>query len=197
MKIILGSSSPRRKEMVGKIFPSYSVISPDVDETPRQGETPEAFCLRASQDKARAIIERAGQLDYLLICADTIVAIDGLILGKPAERNDAVSMLTRLSGRTHKVETAITLILMQSGEMTEISEAETTEVLFKKLSAQDIEDYISAVHCMDKAGSYAIQEEGGRIVESIEGSRTNVIGFPMGLFYTMLHRLNIEPGEFR
>ena len=196
MHIVLGSSSPRRKELVGRVFPTFTIAVPNVDETPLPGESPETFCLRASRDKAAALLPAMESGDYLLISGDTIVTIDGLILGKPSSYDDACAMLTRLCGRTHEVMTAVTLHSSIKGVQKEISEMETTRVTFKNLSHDDIIAYLSKIHYMDKAGSYAAQEFGEMIISSVDGSMTNVIGFPMGLFFTMLHTLGMKPGNF-
>jgi septum formation protein len=191
MRIILGSSSPRRKELLGKIAASFEIISPDIDETPFPHETPDQFCMRASSEKARAVIPSAGEGEYLIISADTIVTIDGLILGKPSGKNDAVAMLRKLQGRTHQVKTAITLI--RGGSVPcEITALDTTGVRFKTLSDDDIENYLSSIHYLDKAGSYAAQDNGNLIIEEIHGSMTNVIGFPQGLFFRMLHSTGLD-----
>jgi septum formation protein len=194
MRIILGSSSPRRRELLGKITDSFEILSPDVDETPLPGEEPETFCLRAAKDKAEAIARKVSG-EYLLISADTIVTIDGLILGKPRDHDDAFGMIERLQGRTHKVKTAITLFHAHKGGFSEATGAETTEVTFKSLSSEEIEQYLSSIHYLDKAGSYAAQEKGEMIIASLHGSMTNVIGFPVALFFRLLDETGISPKE--
>lgn len=193
MRIILGSSSPRRKELLEKIVHAFEIMTPDIDEIPFPGEEPESFCLRASREKADALRTKAGSGEYLLISADTIVTIDGLILGKPKDRLDAESMLSRLQGRTHQVKTAVTIILSQSGATQEFSEVDTTSVTFKPLTDSCIARYLDSIHYLDKAGSYAAQENGGMIIASTEGSMTNVIGFPTGLFLRMIGKAGLSP----
>ena len=194
MRIILGSSSPRRKELLGRIVSSFEILSPDVDETPLPGEQPEAFCLRAAKDKAEAIARRVSG-ECLLITSDTIVTIDGLILGKPKDHADALSMLERLHGRTHEVKTAITLLHTHKGGFSEASGIETTEVTFKPLTREGIESYLASIHYLDKAGSYAAQENGSMIIASYRGSMTNVIGFPTALFFRLLHETGLSPAD--
>ena len=194
MRIILGSSSPRRKELLGRIVNSFEIMVPDVDETPNPGEAPEAFCLRAAKDKAEAIARRISG-EGLLIASDTIVTIDGLILGKPKDHDDAVAMLERLQGRTHAVKTAITLLHTHKGGFSEATGVETTEVTFKPLSREQIEEYLSSIHYLDKAGSYAAQDNGAMIIASYRGSMTNVIGFPTALFFRLLAETGLSPAD--
>jgi septum formation protein len=118
------------------------------------------------------------------------VTIDDLILGKPDSLQEAVDILSLLSGREHRVITAITLCIKKSGSINECTAMESTSVLFKELGMEKINQYIKLVDCMDKAGAYAVQEHGDMLVESITGSITNVIGFPLRLFFSLLSRNN-------
>jgi septum formation protein len=191
MRIILGSSSPRRRELLGRLVSSFEIISPDIEEIPLPDERPEKFCLRAAKDKADEIVRRVGEGEYLIISADTIVTIDGLILGKPKDHSEAVSMLERLQGRTHSVLTALTLIRSHEGTRAEHSAVDTTEVTFLALDREGIEQYLSSITYRDKAGAYAAQENGEMIIGSVNGSMTNVIGFPINLFIKMIYEMGI------
>ena len=182
MKIILASSSPRRRQILSPLVSDLVIITPDIDEIPMPGEKPSDFALRAATEKAMAVNGMVKGGYRLIIAADTIVTIDDIILGKPVDYNDAFCTLTRLSGREHSVITA--LCLVGNGGMKTADFLET-RVRFRELSSEDIRMYLERIEYRDKAGSYAFQEGGSYIIESLEGSVTNVIGFPLSLFYSM------------
>lgn len=200
MNILLGSSSPRRKRIVASLVDDFSTAHPSIDETPMASEDPAAFAVRIAEEKCRAILETGAlpACPSLVITSDTIVTIDGLVIGKPADFDDAVAMIARLNGRTHRVITALTLCAAERpGETRTVSGRETTEVLFKKLDREGIIRYLGAIDYRDKAGSYAFQEHGGMIVERFRGSATNIIGFPLRLFFSMLSDLGLVDRVFR
>ena len=182
MKLILASNSPRRKELLSQISKDFSVVSSSIDETKIGEKDPQKFALLASELKAKDVGER--HPEAIVIGADTIVVIGGMILGKPKDDDDARKMLSDLSDKEHRVMTGITLYNGASGKT--ISTLETTRVRFKNLSSKDIEDYLKKVHVLDKAGSYAIQEYGEMLIENVVGDRDNVIGLPTGLLKRML-----------
>ncbi len=197
MRVILGSSSPRRRELLRDIFDDFSVMSPDADETPRSGELPEAYAARVAADKMRSLapLVSAGPDGALVITCDTIVTIDGAIIGKPSGFDDALAILGRLSGRTHQVISALTLALRRadgSGAgggpegFATATGIERSDITFKPLDREALAAYLGRIEYMDKAGAYAAQEHGGLIIERIDGSVSNVIGFPLRLFYKML-----------
>lgn len=190
MKILLGSSSPRRREILGGIVDGFDIISPDVDETVLPGEAPESYALRISAAKAEALSDRTAALrgPWLLITCDTIVTLDSKIFGKPRDHDDAVNIIRTLTGRTHRVISALTL--RRSGAEP-LTRAETSHITFRHLDDEGIRGYLGKIHYMDKAGAYAVQELGTSIIERIEGSVTNVIGFPLTLFFTMTVDLGI------
>ena len=192
MRVILASSSPRRRELLQGLIGEFDIIPPDVDESSLPGENPRAHAERISGLKAAATLAKAppdaGGL--LIIASDTIVTIDGNIIGKPADHADAVRTLALLSGRTHSVITAVTLVL-RDGLVRTLTSSEETGVTFLPMGEDDIRGYLELVHYMDKAGSYAAQEHGDRIIERIDGSVTNVIGFPLRRFFVMLTSLGI------
>lgn len=194
MKIVLASASPRRKELLGTIFPCFEILAPDVDETPLPSEAPIAHAERLSFLKAHTVFtpKKHRKNNQLIIASDTIVALGNDIFGKPKNYSDARLMLSQLSGKTHLVHTAITLIYCTNEKCEILTETETTHVIFKKLSEFDIEHYLSMIEWRDKAGSYAAQHGGEMIIERIDGSFTNVIGFPLRRFFSMTVTLGLE-----
>jgi septum formation protein len=190
MRILLGSSSPRRKEILGGILGDLEITAPDVDETALPGETPPAYAMRISAAKATALSRKTAVLScpWLLITCDTIVTLDSKIIGKPRDHDDAVGIIKTLSGRTHQVISAVTLWRDGAEQLTR---AETSSIRFRNLDDGDIRVYLGKIHYMDKAGAYAVQEHGGSIIENITGSVTNVIGFPLTLFFGMAVELGI------
>jgi septum formation protein len=195
MNIILGSSSPRRKSILGGLVDSFLVMPPSIDETHFPDESPKTFAVRIADKKCRTILE-SGAIDAypaLVITADTIVTIDGRIIGKPSDFDDAVRMISELNGRTHRVITGLTLSAMKKrgdGHRS-LTGCEVTEVTFRQLDRDGIVGYLNAIEYHDKAGSYAIQEHGGMIVEGYRGSVSNIIGFPLRLFFSMLVEMGI------
>ncbi len=191
MLFILGSASPRRKMILADFFSQIKIIHPSIDESPLVCESPENFVQRISREKMKSVEEElCGIEDYIAVTSDTIVTIDDLILGKPDSLQGAADILSLLSGREHRVITAITVCIKKSDSINEFTAMESTSVLFKELSMEIINQYIKLVDCMDKAGAYAVQEHGDMLVESITGSLTNVIGFPLRLFFSLLSRNN-------
>lgn len=199
MKIVLGSSSPRRREILGRIVDSFDTAVPEVDESVLPGEEPLPYALRVAWDKARAIRppEAPGKAPRLLITCDTIVSIEGEIIGKPADESGAREILRRLAGRTHLVISALCLKYFEGESECAAIRAETTEVTFKKIDDEQIGDYLGRIHFLDKAGSYALQESGEMIIEHIEGSISNVIGFPLRLFFQMLSEMGLAEEALR
>jgi len=193
MTIILASSSPRRQQILKSLTADFRIIKPDTQEIPFHGETPVAFALRAANDKAVCVRNiLASDRKGIVISADTIVAIDGHILGKPSDHDDAVRMLSMLSGREHSV---ITALCIASGSLIS-TRYETTFVRFRDLSKKLILDYLDSIEFLDKAGSYAFQDGGSVIINETRGSITNVIGFPLRLFFSMCAEMNLMAGLF-
>lgn len=173
-KLILASSSPRRRAFLKQLGLRFRIVVPDTDERPRPDERPIAFARRAAQDKARAVAQRAGTRP-IVIAADTIVVLGRTILGKPRSAADARRMLKLLSGRTHEVMTGV-CVRCGSAERSFVAR---TRVEFKKLTRQEIDFYVDSGEPMDKAGAYAIQGIGSFLVRAIRGSYTNVVGLPV------------------
>lgn len=192
MDFVLGSASPRRRDILQEFFDPLQIIHPSIDESVYTGETPESFVSRITREKMKSVIS---QIDFsgnfTAVTSDTIVTIDNLILGKPESLSSAADMLRLLSGRSHRVVTGLSVYTGNAEEGKELNGLESTSVLFRKLDNDAIGKYLDLVNYSDKAGSYAIQEYGDMLVESIEGSITNVIGFPLRLFFSLLQEGNL------
>lgn len=173
MRLILASSSPRRQDLLRAAGFSFEVISPDVDEFLFPGEDPQAAVMRLAELKALAV--HTQEPDAMILAADTAVVLDGEMLGKPEDEEDARWMLTSLSGRGHEVITGFALLTGKALHR----EAVLTRVWFRELSDAEIDAYIATGEPMDKAGAYGIQSGAAHMVRSIEGSYTNVVGLPM------------------
>lgn len=171
--IILASASPRRKELLTVAGVDFTVIVKDVDESIPEGTPAEEAAVMTAKKKALAVA--ADHPEAIVIGADTIVVIDGRILGKPTDKADACAMLRMLSGREHKV---ITGVCLASGNEIYVFE-KTSIVRFYELSDAEIEAYVDTLEPMDKAGSYGIQGKGCTLVESINGDYFNIVGLPV------------------
>jgi septum formation protein len=187
MRLVLASASPRRRELLAAAGVACHVDPVDADETRIAGESAEAYAVRVALDKARAGARK--HPGDAVLGADTIVVVDDLILGKPADPADAVRMLTQLSGRAHDVLTGVALV-SRGVEQTHL---ERTRVWFSELSAQDIQNYVQAGEPLDKAGAYAIQGLASRMIPRIEGSYTNVVGLPVEAVWRLLRDAGLGP----
>ena len=175
MKIILASKSPRRKEILDTMGVLFEIDVADVDESVDSSLSPvEAVC-EISSRKAKAVCERHKDEDCIVISADTVVVIDGKIIGKPKDEEDAFNIIKSLSARTHEVYTGFT-VCGKDGTKTDY---EVTKVHFKELCDDDIRRYIATGEPMDKAGAYGIQQKGNLFVDYIHGDYYNVVGFPI------------------
>ena len=182
--VILASRSPRRRELLDTIGVPVTVRPQDVDESPLAQEDGVATALRVAKLKATSAVDGTSAV----IAADTLVLCDGAALGKPANREDNARMLGRLSGRTHRVVTAV--VVAAPGKPAR-SEAVCTEVVLRKLSADEISAYARTGEGCDKAGGYAIQGIAGAFCTEIRGSYHNVVGLPVAQVVTMLQELGI------
>lgn len=176
--IILASKSPRRKELLSLITEDFEIKSADVDETLPEGIAPDKAVEYLSEIKA---LPFKNDTDTV-IGADTVVAADGRILGKPADREDAYNMLKMLSGKWHSVFTGITVIKPTETKTTSVE----TKVKFFELSDEEISKYINTGECDDKAGAYGIQGKGALLVEKIDGDYFNVVGLPISTLNKLL-----------
>lgn len=176
MKLILASASPRRAEILRDAGFSFHVMSAAVDETPIPNESPADLVQRLADAKAELIAARAVG-PAIIIAADTVVALNGRIFGKPRSSDDARHMLEQLSGRTHSVITGVTLVRLPDAERVQF--VETTLVHFTPLDADEIIRYLASDEPHDKAGAYAIQGRAGRYIPRIEGDYFNVVGLPL------------------
>ena len=175
-RIVLASSSPRRKELLQSVGVEFEVIEPTSDETPLGKENPEDYVTRLSTEKALSVSKNLDE-DVLVVGADTIVVVDSEILGKPRDEQDASVMLGKLSGRAHHVLTAFSIT---KGEYEVLHKHVVgTEVIVKSLEPNEIEGYIKTGEPMDKAGAYGIQGAGAFMIKGIKGSYTNVVGLPL------------------
>lgn len=185
MKLVLASGSPRRSLLLTAAGFLLDVRPPDVDEAVKEGESATKSVLRIAELKAIAV-DRAH--DEVVLAADTMVVLLGEPLGKPSDAQEAETMLTALSGRTHSVLTGWVAI-GDAGERFDVAE---TQVTFKALSQQEIVRYIADAQPFDKAGAYGIQDEDGRLVERVAGSRANVMGLPLREIAEALNDLGVE-----
>jgi septum formation protein len=177
-RVILASQSPRRRQLLSLVGIAHEVKPADIDERYLAGEDPRAHAERLAREKVAAITDA----DAVVIAADTIVVVDGDVLGKPKDEQDAARMLRRLGGRTHKVMTAVAVEWRGRVE----SGVEEVDVTFHPLSDVAIADYIATREPMDKAGAYAVQGLASRFITRVEGSYSNVVGLPIALVYQML-----------
>ncbi len=189
MKLILASSSPRRRELLASIGAEFDVVPSHVPEEHQEGEAPEEYVARLSRDKARAIAML--HPDRWVVAADTTVLLGDQLLEKPADAADAARMLGTIAGRTHIVYTGVTLE-NASRDYRETRVAES-EVRMLPLSREDIEWYVATGEPLDKAGAYAVQGVGSMFIDSIHGSYTNVVGLPLALLYQMLRKAGLDP----
>lgn len=195
--LILASASPRRRELFTRLGLPFEMRAAQVDETPQPGETAAAFVRRLSREKALAVAAQVAP-GPIIIAADTTVVLDGAILGKPADANQAANMLRRLRGRTHTVLTAITLLDTANGTL--ITDLVTTTVTMRNYTDEEIAAYVASGDPLDKAGAYAIQHPDFHPVAAIEGSYTNVVGLPLEQAVAGLERLGVlvgTPGNSR
>lgn len=181
-RVILASQSPRRRELLSLIGITYEVQPAHVDETPLPRELPTSHSERLARAKAQVVAAR--EPDALVIGADTIVVIGDRILGKPGDDDDARAMLRDLSGRTHRVYTAVAIA---KGDMVD-SEVEGVAVTFRKLSDADINGYVATGETSDKAGAYGIQGYGSTLVDRIEGDYFAVMGLPLRRLVALCER---------
>lgn len=187
MELVLASQSPRRRELLGQLGLNFRILAPEIDERMDRALPPARLVECISLEKARAAQALAGP-EAIVIAADTVVTLDGAVLGKPRNGADAVRMLASLSGRRHHVYTGLTVL---RGDARDTGH-EVTEVAFRALTSQEISDYVSTGEPMDKAGAYGIQGYGSLLVEGIRGDYSNVVGLPLGRLGRMLAQFGVD-----
>ncbi len=196
--IILASTSPRRTDLMKQVGLEFVVRAPSADETPKRGETAKAMVARLAREKADSVVPLALRefgLGLIIASDTTVVAPNGKILGKPADRAGAVKMLGMLAGKTHVVLTGYCLLsVAREMEPQKIVRVVSSKVRMRKMSKSLIEQYVDLGESMDKAGAYAVQGIGASLIESITGSYTNVVGLPMAqLLLDLEDRFGVVP----
>ncbi len=189
MEWILASGSPRRKELLAGLVEKFDIIPSQADEE-AEADTPEQLVKLLAEKKASEVAMRTECEGKLVIGSDTVVAYGNEILGKPKDEEDAFRMLSLLSGRAHAVHTGVCFALRKGDKLTLYTRADKTAVYFHRLTPAWIREYIKGGSPMDKAGAYGIQD--GGLVEKIEGSYTNVVGFPVELAQEMIEKVKGE-----
>jgi len=199
MNIVLASKSPRRVDLLTQLLDhqfgegvvTFAIDPPNIDESPLARETPIAHVQRLAVAKSHAVAARYKNA-AVIIAADTTVDLDGKIFGQPADEHDARRMLNELSGRTHQVHTAVAVVhLAQNGTM--LSQAhglDSAGVSMTEITPEKMEWYLATGESLGKAGSYAVQGDGGALVERVEGSLTTVIGLPLDLLANLLAQVD-------
>lgn len=186
VEVILASQSPRRRELLALVGITHAVRPADIDESVLPAEAPVPHCERLARAKAHVLADR--HPSAVVIAADTIVVLDGDILGKPRDAADAAAMLTRLAGRTHTVHTA--MAVARDGRT--VSAVESVEVTFRPLTAAEIATYVATGEPMDKAGAYGIQGYGATIVERIHGDYFSVMGLGLRRLVALLAEVGLR-----
>jgi septum formation protein len=192
-RLLLASASPRRRELLALLDRPFEVVAADVDETPRPGEPPESLVERLALAKAAAGRRIAGSSPAdIAIGADTVVVVDGEVVGKPTDQADATAILRRLSGRDHEVLTGLAVVAGTDARSTVVA----TTVTFVAMTDAAIAAYVATGEPADKAGAYGIQGRGGRFVAAVDGSYHNVVGLPLAQLADLLGELeDVLAGE--
>ena len=184
MDIILASGSPRRSELMKQVGFDFKVSTCNTDESYDEGMTPSEIVMELSLRKADAVFDKEmPEKDTVVVAADTIVAIDNEILGKPKDRNDAIRMLSELSGKKHQVYTGVTLYYYVAGRVFIENFADCADVYFRELSQDTIISYVDSWEPMDKAGAYGIQGLGAILVDKIDGDYYTIVGLHIAKVY--------------
>jgi septum formation protein len=205
MRLILASASPRRADLLTAAGLSFDVLAVDADERARDAESPDAYVRRLAAEKSAKALDRlmpcasthdhgicrSPRGDDIVIGADTSVVVEGAILGKPVDDDDARRMLSRLAGRRHEVLTGVSLRTAAR----EVSSVDSTAVFFAPMSTAEIAWYVQTGEGRDKAGGYAIQGAASRFIWRIEGSYSNVVGLPIALLYNLLREFEDGSGS--
>ncbi len=189
VRLVLASASPRRAALLRQLGVEFEQLPAEIDEQRLPGESPEDYVVRLAQEKS-AHVQRTLQADRAVLAADTCVVLEDVILGKPEDHFDALAMLARLSGREHRVLTAVCIRRLDQLEETMTE----TRVQFVTLTRQQCESYLATDEPWDKAGAYGIQGLAGAFVESIQGSYSAVVGLPLAQTWQLLVKLGVTTG---
>ncbi|GIW42306.1 MAG: Maf-like protein [Candidatus Binatia bacterium] len=189
--LVLASSSPRRHRLLASLRVPFEVVPPDAEESPRPGERPEEFVRRAARDKAAQV--RRLRPNSWILAADTEVALGARILGKPRDALHARRMLESLSGREHTVWTGV--VLLDPDGTARLDEACASVVRFRELRSEEIDRYVRSGEPLDKAGAYALQGGASEFVLEVRGSRSNVVGLPLGTVRRALEEHGLLDGR--
>ncbi len=190
--LILASGSPRRRELLSLLNLPFEVRASDADESTPEDWEPEKIVTELALRKARAVVDSMTSEKAVVIGSDTIVVLDGRVLGKPADAEEAAHMLRSLSGRKHEVYTGLACIEVPEQPSRTLVSCSRAEVTMRHISGTEIAAYIATGEPMDKAGSYAVQGLGAVFVERIEGDYHAIVGLPVALLYAMLEQLDIK-----
>jgi septum formation protein len=194
MKLILASASPRRAQILRDAGLRFEAVQAKVSERRKRGEAARIMTRRLAQAKARAVVKKLGNEpgEAIVIGADTIVEVNGELLGKPQSPRAAREMLAKLAGRTHRVVTSVAATRLP--DRAQVIATESTRVRFARIDAHEIAEYVMTGEPLDKAGAYGVQGIGGRFIEKIDGCYFNVVGLPLARLYRMLIELGWQPG---
>ena len=193
MRIILASSSPRRKELMNMLNIPYEVISYDHDEVLNKEKSVYEQCMDISYQKGKIVFDSFDE-DVVVISSDTIVVFNGEIYGKPIDRNDAYRMISMIQGNDHEVVSALTVFCRKNGKDTIHETYEKAIVTVDKMNDDEINAWIDTGKAFGKAGAYAIQEEFGKYIKKIDGDFYTIVGLPLNKLYNILKELEVYDG---
>ena len=191
-RLILASGSPRRRDLLERAGLVFALRPAAIYETTRAGEAPEALVERLAREKAAAVAQALDPADaWVVLGSDTVVVLDRDILGKPRDAAHALELLGRLAGHTHRVLTGVAVATARGARALHVE----SRVSMRRPTQAELRAYVSTGEPFDKAGAYALQGEGGRLVAQVEGSRSNVIGLPLRATLQLLAEVGVEPPE--
>ena len=194
-KLILASKSPRRAEILRAVGWPFEAVAANIDETRAPDEDAVSYVKRLAHTKAATVAERVP--GRVILGADTIVVIDGEILGQPGDAENARRMLNLLSGKWHEVLTGVALINDQSQDARVVVDHAVTRVRFGQMSEEEVDWYVATHEPLDKAGAYAIQGHAALFIEEVQGDYFNIVGLPIRLIYELLNKTNLTPADER
>lgn len=193
MRVILASSSPRRKELMNILSIPYEVISYDHDEVLNKEKSVYEQCMDIAYQKGKIVYDSFLE-DIVVISSDTIVVVDGVIYGKPIDREDAFNMISKIRGRDHEVVSALTVFCRKNGKDTIRETYDKAIVTVDNMTDNEINAWIDTGRAFGKAGAYAIQEEFGRFIKKIDGDYYTIVGLPLNKLYNILKDLEVYDG---